>query len=349
MKRQSIVLLVALIVLMVSPNTTDAHTPTAGANQLYSVSTTLSWKFSASAYPQWLIDAVKASLDDSQAGGSTFNNGYYNGTKMPRFVYSSTGIGQIHYTTQSYSPCSGVSAWIACGNPHGGSTAFDIYIRVLTGTSRWYEADVNDTRHTRYLLKLAMVHEPLHVTMGISNHDPQTIDETVMITPVIPPYGDHGWSTTHIQACDEAAGQLLYDLETLAGDYASCFDHITNHGAYGLRSGLSVSGATSLSACVGNSVTVSGRLEVADYASYGRLALNPLAGRTVTFDRDGVSNTSSVTANNTSSGDNWSASFSSATYGTHSYDVHFDGSAASSLGSASGGSFTVTWIPTNLC
>lgn len=90
---------------------------------------------------------------------------------------------------------------------------------------------------------------------------------------------------------------------------------------------------------------MSGRLEVKVLAGYSRLGGNPLAGRTVWFDRSGSTKYASAAAS-TSSGDNWSLSFGGSN-ASYTFVAHFDDASGDGLDDSNRPSFTASW--SNAC
>jgi hypothetical protein len=249
------------------------------------------------------------------------------------------------------SPCSGSTVWLACAKD-GGTTGWEIYVRNLNGAPydswAWYDQTSScDTGDVCFRLQRSLIHEPIHLTFG-TNHSTQGQADTVF-TAGQPSYANEGGRTFLLRRCDQAASQLAYDVRDMADPYGDCFDHIANAGAGGLRTDLTVSDS-SITACQGTAATVTGRLQVHDYAAYKELGGNPLAGRVVQFDLGSTANVASTVAFKAAApAANWSKSFTSATYGTRTYVAHFDRSPGSGLASSPDVSFTITWIPANLC
>ena len=76
-----------------------------------------------------------------------------------------------------------------------------------------------------------------------------------------------GWNTNHLQPCDEATGQLLYDVNTLSSRYSTCMADVADTPGTGLAATLDarpdiVDGLHDV-----HKSTVKGSLEVADLAS----------------------------------------------------------------------------------
>ena len=163
---------------------------------------------------------------------------------------------------------------------------------------------------------------------------------------VSPWYANTGWNTHHIQRCDEAAGQLLTGVGSAYGPLANCFDHVAGHGVSGLLPSLTAS-ATSVSVCRSQAALLSGSFRIAANAGYQSLSGQPLAGRTVWFDRR-PSGSSTWTLNiasatTTTGSPNWTRSFSTGSTTTVTYDFRPHTAAESGLDAATGAVITVTW------
>jgi len=336
------VLSVALVLL--SPVAVSAHSPTAGSSRLYTNDNqTLNWDFAA-AYPAWLTTAVKESLDTNYDDPAT------NNSRSPHFVFAAGGAGDVFYSGMGTSPCgTGNPDWLQCANG-GGTTTWNIYVRNFVAAphaGNWTWWDITSSCPSGSLcwyVRRAVIHESLHVTLGVGGHDEQGETNTVM-GATAPWWANSGWNTTKLRRCDEAAAQLAYDLRTWDGPYGDCFDHVTGHGTSGLLTNLTVTG-TGFHECNGYAISVTGRLEVTDLAGYGRLGGNPLSGRTVWFDRSGVLKYTSAVAGG-SAGDNWSRSLTGSANTSYTYTAHFDDASGDGLDDSNKPTFTASW--SNAC
>jgi len=316
---------------------------TATAIKEYADSTTLTWKYGGT-YASWVTSAV------SEAMGTDWSSATYNNTRMPTFSYSTSGAGTVTFSASAASPCSGSTEWLECSS-NWGQTGWHIYIRDLVKaphtTWAWYNTTGScPSGKTCWLIQRALMHEIEHVTLGVTSHDAQGESNTVMAatTPWSP---NSGWSTKHIQRCDEAAGQLLYDVANTAGPYADCYRAITGHGTNGLITTASVNLA-SYTACVGFNASTGGRIAVKTTTAYKRLSDNPLTGRKVWFDRKPstgstwTTNVHSTIATN-ASGTNWALSIPNpgSGNGVWNYRVHVAGETG--LDASNQPTFSVTW------
>ena len=332
------------LVMLAVPLAASAHEPIDWARKYVADNKVLSWKYGAT-YPAWVTTDVEDTL------GVDWSNPDTNNSRGPSFSFSASGGGRVFYSASMTSPCSGNSVWLACAMG-GGTTTWEIHVRNLDlapfNDWAWYDKkNACAAGDICFRLQRSLIHEPIHLAFG-TEHDTQSQSDTVF-TANQPSYQNTGGSTTLLRRCDQAATQLAYDLRDMAGRYGDCFDHIANATDSGLMTDMTVT-ASSITVCQGAAVTVSGRLQVHDFASYKELGGNPLEGRTVRFDIDGTANASSTTATDTSApAANWSKTFSNASYGSRSYVAHYDRTSSSGLASSPDVSFTITWLPTKLC
>src|SRR4051812_4866341 len=326
----------------VFPALVEGHTPTAGWTRLYTADyQSLNWGFGGT-YASWVTTPAIAALDTNYADRAT------NNSRAPEFNYVAGGSdGTVWLKVAASSPCgTGRLDWLQCANG-GGTVGFNIYVRDLYNTASdysnwsWYDKTSScPSGRTCWYLRRTFIHEVQHVTIGIANHDEQGESNTVMAatTPWSP---NSGWNETHLRRCDEAAEQLAYDLDDLAGPYGDCFDHIANAGVSGLKTDMSVT-ATSYRQCNNVAVPISGRLQVlADAANYHRLNANPLSGRVVRIDRDGVGSVFTTRAT-IAAGSNWTANVSGSPNQTPPFVAHSDAGSGEGLADSDGVTFPVS-------
>lgn len=334
----SVALALACLLLLAGP--AAAHDPTSGAVREYASGTVLAYRFGGIGYPAWVQSATQAAL------GPDWSSASWNNTRLPSFRYSTAGSGAVYYSSSSSSPCgTGNTQWLQCASGWG-SSGWRIYVRNFSGAphGNWTWCNIAYTG-TCWDAERALVHEAGHVTMGIGRHDGQGEVNTVMGS-VSPWYPNAGWSTRHIQRCDQAAGQLLTGLASPYGRLADCFDHVLGHGTIGLVASLRPA-VSSLSVCRSATATISGSFGVAPSGSYGAMSGQSLGGRTVWFDRK--PRTSATWTLNVASattgvgGTNWSRGFTSGTATTVSYDFRPHTSSEAGLDAATGSIVTVTW------
>lgn len=333
----------ALAMLLVGATVVSAHTPVAGAVREFSPGTSLQYGWGG-VYPTWFTGAL------GSAFGADWTTSAWNNAQKPTFSYVAGGAGTVSYEPTTAVPACNLIAWIGCAN-NWGTTTWNVWVRDFTRSPtlpyRWVQT-TGTCSGTCFDLRRVALHEIEHVTLSVSNHDEQGELNTVMasVTPWSP---TTGWNTHHVQKCDEAAFQLLYDLSAMAGVYADCFDHVTGHGVGGLVSTATAS-APIASTCYGTALSITGRLAIQTNTNYGTLSNNPLASRTVYIDRKLHSSStwtadySSAVATSAGTGNNWSRSFSqtgSSGSITYDYRAHYKGEAGVDPGYSS--VVSLTW------
>jgi hypothetical protein len=116
-----------------------------------------------------------------------------------------------------------------------------------------------------------------------------------------------GWNAHALARCDVATLQLQYDMLSWGARYSTCLD---------LSTTLALS-ASPTAVSSGGSTTLTATLKVADASSYVRLALNPVALRTVTLQRRPVGTAAWTSAGTMATG---------TTSGTYTRSVSLTGS-----------------------
>ena len=101
-----------------------------------------------------------------------------------------------------------------------------------------------------------------------------------------------GWNAHAFGRCDVASLQLQYDMQGWGAKYSTCLDLATT---------LALT-ASPASIAKGGTTTLTATLKVADVSSYVRLALNPVALRTVTLQRRTAGTTTWSTVGTMASG-----------------------------------------------
>jgi hypothetical protein len=173
-----------------------------------------------------------------------------------------------------------------------------------------------------------------------------------------------GFDHFELQQCDQARMQIEYDVDTASGPYADCFNHVTNHGTFGMLTDLTLSSPTSVTVCSGSTVTATGRLQL-HAGHYGRelgsppngtyhLDKNPLANRLVSISRNGSAYTSTLA--DATSGDNWSKALAATVSVTTTYSfvaqfVRADNTSTMRRGldASPARSFSITWVRPTDC
>lgn len=275
-----------------------------------------------------------------------------NNSRVPTLSYSSTGAGDVVYKNASSSPCgSGNTAWLQCASNPGADANWTIYVRDLTtgGPSGWTWWEVGSTCGTHgstcWYLRRALIHELGHAMLAFPDmclgSQPCRSESDTVMNSHDPEVGTTGSTHFTYQRCDEAAAQLDWGMFSSSGEVGDCFDHITGHGTYGLVVDLSAS-PSSVTACAYENVTIAGRLQIHTNTNYGHLSAQGLASRTIWIDRGTTSKYTSASTS-TSSGNNWSKTFSGSNV-TFSYVAHFDKPSGQGLDASPQRAFTITWL-----
>lgn len=275
----------AMTVLMSTAAPASARAPLSGADNMpnYERNQVLTFKF-AGAYPNWLDGAgagVRLVLE------SQWDNRSYNRSGLPTFTYSATGTGIVTYSSAAESPCSDVgnTSWLACSS-NWGQTTFRIYVRnfAASGKASWAWNESGDcSGKTCFDLSRALLHELIHITLGVGSHDNSGESKTVM-SATQPSSPATGWNRSHIMSCDEATGQLYYDLDAKTSRYADCLVEVAGVPASGLDTSV-VTSNSSYTGCQHLPLVVNGRAQVVDNPEYLALGGNPLIGRRIYVDR----------------------------------------------------------------
>jgi hypothetical protein len=297
----------------------------------------------------WFSGGVGSSL------GSYFHDSS-NNTSIPVLAYSSTGTATVNYINQSTSPCSGLSNWLQCAiNPLANGN-WTIYVRDLSGThgptgwTWWEEASSCGGNSTCWYLKRAMIHEAGHAMFAFPDmcfgSQPCRSETDTVMNSLDPAVGAPGSTPFSYRRCDEAGGQLAWDVHDNYGEYPACYDHISGHGTKGLLTSITTTVSDS-GPCNGVASTVSGTLKVKTTSSYGVLSGNALAGRTVTLQRAIHGGTlADFASTSTSSTGTYSFGVSGSNV-SYDFGVVFGATGGSNAGldASNGAIMTIQWSP----
>lgn len=358
MKRQPTILAIASVIAILLPTGFAlGHSPIQGASRQYVAGDpVLEWKFNA-AYPAWLTSAIEAGLNDTSTHDAAWDSTTTNNSKIQNFTMSSTGSGRIKYTAgdaDGTSPCTSSSSWIMCADNdrdnNGTKSDWWIFVRnfdvdpiSFQGVPGRWADDGSSTANVDFDVERNVMHEAIHITMGVGNHDPQAATVTLMTT-VSPDDNDTDWAVHHLQECDQARAQLIFGMASSTGKVAQCFDDdaIGHFTLNGLATIASLSQASS--PCIGDTFTVSGSLKISTFADYGALAGAPLGGRSVVVKKNGVT---AFTATTSSTG-TFSGSVL-ANSSSLSFTASYAGEAPDALAADTSPVMTVSVIPSPPC
>lgn len=258
-----------------------------------------------------------------------------------RFLYEASSSGTVRFQDTSITECDdAVPNWLGCASG-AGTTSWNIWIRADTANYHWCQ--VNSSTPCWDVQRIG-IHEVAHVGGFLADLTSGSETNTIMYNPPTN-------SATHqIKRCDEAKLQLLYDVASLAGPIADCFDHVTGHGVTGLDTTLTASYVDDL-ACFGQSLSATGRLGIPSNSSYGVLSSNALAQRVVAFDRRPFGSStwsvavSTTTTTSAASGSNWSKAFVVSGTGNvlYEYRAHYAKQTGQGIDEAYSPTFVFAW------
>lgn len=363
---------VATLVALLAPGLCLGNSPVLGHVVRYQHDpgdprVTLNFHMASSSYPSWFVsDAIDELVNGWDKRPTALNVPQQN-SDIPAYASTSSSGGTVYYQDLPDSPCTGSPAWVACNPDTPGSlSGFSFHVRVIPSASLttylWWDRDntcsdiyPSDGYATNSCMSMhrALAHESEHNTLTRS-HDGQSITDTIMnaVEPTSasdPTY----WSTPVFLGCDLAGALLEYGVLDPSRRYPDCYSTSPGDGVKGLNTSLSVV-STGYSACLANpSVLVTGRLALANSASYEDMRNTPLAGRTVSVYRKAHTDPSYpgsptyLIAAGGGSGNNWSKTLSSTTTGTWDYKAQWITSTAeTALNSSNTIYWTITWVVT---
>jgi hypothetical protein len=339
----------AVLSLVVAAGVVLARAPLAGtADYNWTRRDVLTYKYSGT-YDGWA--GAKAAVD--QVLEVEFSNRAYNDSSLPTFQYASDGDATVYFTSAAESPCSdiGNTSWLACAS-NWGSKNFRIYVREFAASGKsnwvWNETGNCTSGKTCWDLSRSLIHEGIHVLLGVGGHDESGESKTVMSAIQIAK-STTGWNTNHFQPCDEATAQLFYDVRTASSRYSKCMADVADTPNDGLTTSLTLD-RTSATVCTAYTVAIKGLLKVVDLAAYKALGGNPLSSRVVYVDRRVAGGTWAVHKSVTTShltDWNFTVSLGNAAAGTYEYRFRFpetDGTSKQTDGvAASSDTVTIYW------
>jgi hypothetical protein len=247
-----------------------AATPDPTLGSPWAQDTTLTFAWTSGAVPPTAMKTAVTTAA-SEVNGSKRSRG-------PSFVYSSAGANGVSYGTNN--PC-GVNG-LACFRRDASSGYWHLWFRENGhrydwGTLSWCE--MTGSPYGCFAAETITLDELGHVS-GLDHHV-NLADDSDYLDAVVQTYSHAkaqvGWSVHALGRCDIATLQQVYDVSSWTTPYSTCLDIPTT---------LSL-GASPTSASAGTSVTFTAVLQT---SGTGRLAGNPVAGRTVVLQqRSGAS------------------------------------------------------------
>lgn len=325
----------ACAMFLAAVGTAGAHDPTPQGNE--------SWHSTKSSDYKWhssMHDDLKPVLNNVLQ--TTWDDRTTNNSDSVVFEYDqgSSGEGLVYFQTTAAGFCG--SGWLGCADSRY-LPFWEIWIRSNPGPQgagfeQW--CDFEDDSGCPDVGRVA-IHEAGHV--GDLDHYNTTNWTKTRMHPVPPMKGeDSTYDSRTLGGCDEARLQLIYDVWSKGFQYSKCLDHVANAEIdVGLKTALTTS-ITSITVCANETVTVTGRLDIKNEATYGELKNNGLWTRTVQIDRGSTPNYTSAVVDSTTD-DNWSKSFTHSNV-TFNYVAHYDSPSNEGLADSPNRAFTITWL-----
>ena len=262
-------LVAAVIALLVAAAGATAHGPDpvlSGGRWNQNQSLAFSWR-SGSVPPAAYQTAIRAAAADASAT---------RGSQAATFTYAAGASSLIGYGTAATCGVQGIACFT-----RNAPTSFTMWMREQGhrfdwGALRWCQG-YTTWPDGCFDVENIMLDEFGHVE--ILNHHLNFSGE--------PDYGDAvvqelsrakpktGWNAHAFGRCDIASLQLQYDMQGWGAKYSTCLDLATTLTLAASPTAIAKGGTTTLTAT----------LKVADVAGYVRLALNPVALRSVTLQR----------------------------------------------------------------
>ncbi len=209
--------------------------------------------------------AIKAAAADASAT---------RGSQAATFAYSAGASNLIGYGTRATCSTLGIACFTR--NP---PSSFTMWMREQGhrfdwGSLRWCQAYTtwpNGCFDVENIILDEFGHVEILNHHATYDNESDYLDALVQATSHAKPKA--GWNAHALGRCDVASLQLQYDMLSWSARYSTCLDLATT---------LDLS-ANPSSVAKGSSTTLTATLKIADDASYVRLGLNPLSGRTVTL------------------------------------------------------------------
>jgi hypothetical protein len=242
-----------------------------------------SWR-SGSVPGGWYQNAIKAAAADASAS---------RGSKAATFSYAAGASNLIGYGVGATCGVKGIACFTR--NP---PTSFTMWMREQGhvfdwGSLRWCQAYASWPNGC-FDVENIMLDEFGHVE--ILNHHSNLSSGADYTDAVVQELSrtkpTTGWNAHAFGRCDVASLQMQYDMQTWGAKYSTCLDLATT---------LTLT-ASPAAVAKGGTTTLTATLKVADQTSYVRLALNPVALRTVTLQRRNVGTTAWTTVGTMASG-----------------------------------------------
>jgi hypothetical protein len=258
----------AVAALLVAASGVTAHAPDPIFSGRWNQNQALTFAWRSGAVPGSVYQAaIRAAAADASASRRS---------QAATFSYAAGASNLIGYGTGATCGPQGIACFT-----RNAPTSFTMWMREQGhvfdwGSLRWCQA-YSTWPNGCYDVKNIMLDEFGHVEI-LQHHDnysgaPDYTDAVVQAASRTRP--NAGWNAHAFGRCDVAALQLQYDMQGWGAKYSTCLDLATT---------VSL-GASADYVGYGETVTLTAALKVGDNSAYSRLALNPVALRTVTLQR----------------------------------------------------------------
>jgi len=251
----------------------------------------------------WRSGSVPASAYQAAINAAAADANASRGSQAATFTYAAGATNLIGYGTGATCTVNGLACFSR--NPPSG---FTVWMREQGhvfdwGRLRWCQA-YSTWPDGCYDVENVILDELGHVEI-LGHHsnlsgEPDYLDAVVQEASRAKPTA--GYNAHRLGRCDIATLQVQYDMQGWGAKYSSCLSLATT---------LSLA-ANPTAVAKGGSTTLSATLKVANDASYSRLALNPVALRTVILQRRPSGTTSWTTVGTMANG---------STSGTYMYSL----------------------------
>ncbi len=287
--------------------------------------------------PPWLRDVVRDILE------ATYPDSATNNSNAPRYAEATPAQVTIYEPLGANAPLFCPTDWLGCTTTDAPNS---IWIRQdpATGYGGKDWCHVDDVGGCIDVGRV-IIHEVGHMSGYLNHYGDGTAYGRTRMT-ALPPKKNQApqtYTSRVLGRCDEARLQKEYGVASYWLGFRECWDEVANTETDGdLKSKVTAS-PNYTSVCSGETISLSGRLSIDEFTSYGEVSLSNLANRVVEVHRNGVFYVSAITDG--TGADNWSKylTFTVATTTSYTFQARFlfDETA---VGHDSSGMHTLTWI-----
>jgi len=307
-------LLLTTLPSTVSADPGDVLTPF--GTKLWADGATVDYKFHADV-PTWLrtvlgdvLEVGWADTDTNNSDGPRYNGPVTSGEDLKLFWDTQSGISECD---------DDAPGWLGCATAE--ETPMQIWIRKdpagqnAYGDDQW--CDLSETGACPWAGRIA-IHEVGHVAGHLGHYAANNWGRSRM-TPLPPLRGEaESDDAIVLGRCDEARMQKVYDVSSTWGGFRKCWDEVASVNSDGTLKTKVTASPNITSACSGDPITLSGRLSIEVFGSYGEISDNNLGLRQLHIYRNSQSYSSTSTGTG-STGNNWSKTFTFTVSSTTSY------------------------------